>query len=69
MFETDHQLFEVTMSACSGKEEAEWRRYLLDHISNSTFGVGEEAATGLLVLNVKTMGTVFGKPGKQIRTI
>jgi len=64
VFESNHQLFELTMSACSLSEEAQWRKYLATHISKASFDTGEEASIGTLALNIKPMGTVFGKPGE-----
>lgn len=64
VFECDHQLFEVTMSACSSKEELEWRSRLVDHSSRQSLDAGEQALYTSLSLAIKPMGTVFGKPGK-----
>lgn len=66
MFENNHQLFELTMSACSLNEETQWRKNLAAHISRASLNTGEEASIGILVLSIKPMGTVFGKPGKSV---
>jgi len=63
VFENNHQLFELTMSACSSNEENQWRKNLAYHISKASFDNGEEASIGTLALEIKPMGTVFGKPG------
>ncbi|TVY83346.1 hypothetical protein LSUE1_G000997 [Lachnellula suecica] len=62
VFEYDHQLFEITMSACSPKEELEWRSRLADHSGKDPLDSGEQAVLASLSLAIKPMGTVFGKP-------
>ncbi|TVY19858.1 Phosphatidylinositol 3,4,5-trisphosphate-dependent Rac exchanger 1 protein [Lachnellula arida] len=69
VFEYDHQLFEITMSACSQKEELEWRGRLVDHSGKDPLDSGEQAALASLSLSIKSMGTVFGKPGTIARRI
>lgn len=64
MFEHDHQLFEITLSACSPKEELEWRSRLTDRSCNTTLDATEQAVFASLSLGIKPMGTVFGKPGE-----
>jgi len=65
IFENNHQLFELTVSACSRNEEIQWRDHLTTHISKASFHTGEEASIGTLALSIKPMGTVFGKPGRS----
>ena len=65
VFECDHQLFEITMSACSPKEELEWRSRIVDRSYKPSLGPGDQAAFTSLSLKVKPLGTVFGKPGKS----
>ncbi|KAJ5032522.1 uncharacterized protein L3040_009123 [Drepanopeziza brunnea f. sp. 'multigermtubi'] len=69
VFECDHQLFETTMSACSPKEELEWRSRLADRSGRDSFDAGEQALFTSLSLAIKPMGTVFGKPGTIARRI
>ncbi|TAQ86042.1 hypothetical protein B7494_g5624 [Chlorociboria aeruginascens] len=69
VFEYDHQLFELTMSACSPKEELEWRSRLRDRACNHTLDVTEQTMFESLSLNIKSLGTVFGKPGTVARRI
>jgi hypothetical protein len=69
VFECDHQLFEVTMSACSPKEELEWRSRLADHSSRQSLDAGEQALYTSLSLAIKSMGTVFGKPGQLLQNL
>jgi hypothetical protein len=52
------------MSACSPKEELEWRSRLADHSGRDTLDPGEQALFTSLSLPIKSMGTVFGKPGQ-----
>ncbi|KAH8603061.1 hypothetical protein B0O99DRAFT_499004 [Bisporella sp. PMI_857] len=67
VFEIDHQLLELTMSACSPKEETEWRERLAAQPCNSCVDAGEEASMSFLTLDVKSLGTIFGKPGTIAR--
>ncbi|RDW84977.1 Dbl-containing protein [Coleophoma cylindrospora] len=69
VFEIDHQLFELTLSACSSKEEAEWRGRLTEGVSKHNHDSGEQAVTEMLSLSVKSLGTVFGKPGTIARRL
>jgi hypothetical protein len=64
VFECDHRLFEITMSACSPKEELEWRSRLADHSSRDILDAGEQGLFTSLTLAIKPLGTVFGKPGE-----
>jgi hypothetical protein len=62
VFESDHQLYELMMSACSSKEELEWRARLY----RPPVQVQDTKDAGVhnsLYLNVKSLGTIFGKPG------
>ena len=52
------------MSACSPKEELEWRSRLADRIYKDDHDPGEQAVFTWLSLKIKPLGTVFGKPGK-----
>ncbi|KKA27397.1 hypothetical protein TD95_000481 [Thielaviopsis punctulata] len=64
VFEHDHHLFEIILTACSPKEELEWKSRLL-----SADGIGFDRLEtpiidqGFLSLDIKSLGTVFGKPG------
>ncbi|KAF4993745.1 hypothetical protein FGRMN_6272 [Fusarium graminum] len=62
VFESDHQLYELVMTACTSKEESEWRSRL-----NQPLGQELDAkAPGLqifLSLDIQSLGTVFGRPG------
>jgi hypothetical protein len=52
------------MSACSPKEEIEWRSRLNERSDKESLACGEQALYTSLSLEIKPMGTVFGKPGK-----
>jgi hypothetical protein len=66
VFEYVHQLFEITLSACSAKEELEWRSRLVDRTCKDSLFIGEQTLFSTLSLDIKCMGVVFGKPGKHI---
>lgn len=54
------------MSACSPKEELEWRNRLENRSSRDTPGLGEQAILTSLSLAIKPLGIVFGKPGEYL---
>lgn len=57
------------MSACSPKEELEWRSHLADRSYKDTLDAGEQAVFTSLSLKIKPLGTVFGKPGEFERAV
>lgn len=63
VFESDHQLYELIMSACSQKEMMHWRTRL----DNSTPVNGQHQSQtcpiGSLALDIKSLGFVYRKPG------
>ncbi|POR33075.1 Uncharacterized protein TPAR_06727 [Tolypocladium paradoxum] len=68
VFECDHHLYETIMTACTPKEEMEWRARLSRPVRDSS----EPTNSGLfssLDLDIKSLGTVFGKPGTIARRI
>ncbi|TGJ80056.1 hypothetical protein E0Z10_g8712 [Xylaria hypoxylon] len=69
VFECDHQLYEMIMTACSQKEEMEWRIRL----SNATQSRPHEQSGPTFYssnsLNIKSLGTVFRKPGSVARRL
>ncbi|RYO87666.1 hypothetical protein DL766_001344 [Monosporascus sp. MC13-8B] len=65
VFECDHQLYEVIMTACTAKEESEWRARLTHSGLMDPLETAEMAPYGMICLNVKSLGTVFGKPGEE----
>lgn len=63
VFISDHQLYEVILTACTPKEEIEWRTRLSTHQASENQEQAQPAIFSLLSLNIKTLGTVFRKPG------
>jgi hypothetical protein len=63
VFECDHQLYEMILSACSPKEELEWRNRLAERACKDSVDCYDQALFSSLVLDIKPMGVVFGKPG------
>jgi hypothetical protein len=63
VFECDHELYEIMMSACSPKEELEWRARLTQSEKQSHESL-EPDVHSCMYLNIKSLGSVFGKPGK-----
>ncbi|KAH6650772.1 hypothetical protein F5144DRAFT_589180 [Chaetomium tenue] len=71
VFLCDNQLYELILTACSPKEELEWRARLR---SSQTTNSEDEDQTqpdifNFLSLDIKTLGTVFRKPGTIARKI
>ncbi|KAI1382100.1 Dbl homology domain-containing protein [Hypoxylon crocopeplum] len=72
VFECDHQLYEIIMTACSSKEEAEWRIRLARHNPvelYELYELSEPAFYSSIYLNIKSLGTIFGKPGTVARRL
>ncbi|KAL7820389.1 Dbl homology domain-containing protein [Trichoderma aethiopicum] len=68
VFECDHQLYEIIMTACTPKEEAEWRTRLTRPARDGQ----EEKSPDMfstLHMDIKSLGTVFGKQGTLARRI
>ncbi|KAH6997555.1 hypothetical protein BKA56DRAFT_469162 [Ilyonectria sp. MPI-CAGE-AT-0026] len=68
VFEGDHQLYELIMTACSSKEEVEWRERLCRLIGQEP-DARDPNLYNSLSLNMKSLGTVFGRPGTIARKI
>jgi hypothetical protein len=62
VFECDYQLYEIIMTACSPKEESEWRARL-DHPGKSFEDIRDSSVFTSLELDLKSLGSIFGKPG------
>ncbi|KAI0383922.1 Dbl homology domain-containing protein [Hypomontagnella monticulosa] len=69
VFECDHQLYEIIMTACSPKEELEWRGRLAHHNSVEPYESSEPIFYSSIFLNIKSLGTIFGKPGTVARRL
>ncbi|KAI6250420.1 hypothetical protein HI914_01654 [Erysiphe necator] len=67
IFECDHQLFELTMSACSSSEEQEWRSRLTKYSCRESLFTEEQSIFSSIYLPVKPLGSIFGKPGTVAR--
>lgn len=68
VFENGYQLFEIVMSACSSKEEVEWRSRL-DNAMNRSLGFDSSHSLPSPVLNLQSLGVAFGRSGKFIRRL
>ncbi|TGO31152.1 hypothetical protein BPAE_0001g00460 [Botrytis paeoniae] len=67
LFEHISQLFEIIVSACSAKEELEWKSRLIDRSGKQCGSTVQQEMTASLSLDIKPMGTVYGKPGTVAR--
>ncbi|KAG7438974.1 hypothetical protein Forpi1262_v001371 [Fusarium oxysporum f. sp. raphani] len=68
VFESDHQLYEMVMTACTSREENEWRTRLQQPLCQEPVG----RSPGLqifLSLDIQSLGTVFGRPGSIARSL
>jgi len=73
VFICDHELYEMILTACTPKEELEWRTRLSSNQqpteSPEQAQQTQPALFSSLSLNIKTLGTVFRKPGTIARRI
>ncbi|KAK9771388.1 hypothetical protein SCAR479_11994 [Seiridium cardinale] len=69
VFEINHQLYEIVMTACTPKEEHEWKSRLANSIPSESQEPGEPLFCSALSMNIKSLGTVFGKPGSVARRL
>ncbi|KAI1128384.1 Dbl homology domain-containing protein [Nemania abortiva] len=69
VFECDHQLYEMIMTACSQKEEMEWRTRLCNIRQLESHEQSDPAFYSWNYLNIKSLGTVFRKPGSVARRL
>lgn len=65
VFECDHEMYEFLMTACSPKEEEEWRTRLA-RPNNGNHEPGETHIFSTTELKMKSLGTVFGKQGMNL---
>ncbi|PHH67270.1 hypothetical protein CDD81_3039 [Ophiocordyceps australis] len=68
VFECNHQLYEVIMTACTPKEEMEWRTRLARPCKEG-LETRDAHMYSSLDLNLKSLGTVFGRPGTLARRV
>lgn len=52
------------MTACTPKEEAEWRSRLDRPDAINSFETTEAPTYSSIFLDIRSLGAVFGKPGK-----
>ncbi|KAK0667567.1 hypothetical protein QBC41DRAFT_134499 [Cercophora samala] len=70
VFLCDNQLYELILTACTPKEELEWRTRLSSRtLNNADQDLMQPAIFSSLSLDIKTLGTVFRKPGTIARRI
>lgn len=74
MFESEHRLYEIIVSACNEEEEAQWRKHLQERIKTETneFAEGRASVQDHVTfssLEIKAIGTVFGHPDSFVRRI
>lgn len=70
VFLCDHQLYELILTACTPKEGLEWRTRLTSQATSIPDQDQMQLATfSSLSLDIKTLGTVFRKPGTIARRI
>ncbi|OCL09815.1 hypothetical protein AOQ84DRAFT_375486 [Glonium stellatum] len=72
VFESGHRLFEIILSACSQKEQEEWKKHLRDRIALETHDLTEGRSTiqdmfSFLSLDLKSIGPIFGQPQNPVR--
>ncbi|KAI0539713.1 hypothetical protein GGR58DRAFT_524113 [Xylaria digitata] len=69
VFECDHQLYEIIMTACSQKEEMEWRIRLSTAKQPGSHEQSAPVFYSSNSLSMKSLGTVFRKPGSVARRL
>ncbi|KAM0329891.1 hypothetical protein ACHAQA_004056 [Verticillium albo-atrum] len=68
VFECDSQLYEIIMTACNPREQDEWRSRL-EQPARECQEQTDPNLYSSMSLNVRSLGTVFGKPGTVARRI
>lgn len=63
VFQCDNELYEIIMTACSPREYQEWRGRLEQSSSAHIPGPLNPMSFRAHSMNIKSLGTVFGKPG------
>ncbi|KAF5023930.1 hypothetical protein F66182_4010 [Fusarium sp. NRRL 66182] len=67
-FESDHQLYELVMTACTSEEETTWRNRL-HRPPGSESSVRTPGLHTFLSLDIQSLGAVFGRPGTVARSL
>jgi hypothetical protein len=63
LFECDHQLYEMIMTACTPKEELEWRARL-NRFDKEESELRCTSVHSSVDLDIKSLGAIYGKQGK-----
>ncbi|KAJ3521285.1 hypothetical protein NM208_g13366 [Fusarium decemcellulare] len=66
VFESDHQLYELIMTACNANEEAEWQGRLQESLGRDQ-DEKPPVLCSFLSLDIKSLGAVFGRQGTIAR--
>ncbi|MCJ1311062.1 hypothetical protein MMC25_004732 [Agyrium rufum] len=74
IFESNQQLYEVILSACSAQEETAWKTHLLNLSSVDDEVLMDDSrvpptASAMLALEMKSIGSILGQPGTLARRI
>ncbi|KAL5611590.1 hypothetical protein BROUX41_000826 [Berkeleyomyces rouxiae] len=71
VFEHNHQLYELILTACSPKEELEWKSRLKSCMDASPEwkDVPDHGDRSFLDIDIKSLGTIFGMPGTATHRI
>lgn len=64
VFKSDHQLYEIIMTACTSKEEAEWLGRLQRPLQDG-HQTRDPNMHSFLALDIQSLGPVFSKPGTR----
>ena len=72
VFEADHRIYEVLLSACTDDEEFIWRNQIQDRIVAESKDYQEYSSTNMdfcscISSDIKPVGDVFGRPGTLAR--
>ncbi|TKA70584.1 hypothetical protein B0A49_02805, partial [Cryomyces minteri] len=74
IFEHENRMFELILTACSAKEEEQWRKHLNQRITKEVQDYSEghcntQSTLSSLKLELRSIGTAFGKPQGFVRRI
>ncbi|KAI9846628.1 MAG: hypothetical protein M1838_001227 [Thelocarpon superellum] len=71
VFESDHHVHELMLSACSSKEETKWTEYIFRALDDDSYEVGDETNAqdflSFLCLDSRPIGHAFGHRGTLAR--
>ncbi|KAK5159655.1 hypothetical protein LTR04_004923 [Oleoguttula sp. CCFEE 6159] len=72
VFENENRMFELILTACSAKEEEQWRKHLNQRITKEVQDYSEghystQDTLSSLKLGLRSIGTAFGKPQGFVR--